>query len=149
MTVTFKRETLDEWLADARFVLEDHLRDSGETLESSLNVNHDFYIDLDRRGALYILTGRNEKRELVAYWIGMRVPNILYQHFNTVYSMGYWVRPDFRGFTVYRFTKFIDQYFEDAQVKNIVQNARTINRMAGILEKLGYRKVEEVYTKVY
>lgn len=149
MTVKFQRETLDEWLADARFFLEDHMAEAGETLGSALNVNHDLYVELDRQKCLYVITGRNEHGELVAYWMGTLFPNMFYKHFTTAYTIGYFVRKDYRGMTIVRMIKFVENYFKELGVKNVMQNARTVNKMGKILEKLGYRKAEEIYTKVF
>ncbi len=149
MAVKFQRETMDQWLSDARFILHDHLREADATLDDQLDVNHDFYINLERAKILHIITGRNEKKELIAYWIGILAPNIFYQQYLTASALGMWVRPDYRGFTVYRFAKFLDQYFDSLNAKSIVQHARLNNRFGGILEKLGYHKVEEVYKKVF
>lgn len=147
MTIRFRRESIDQWMADARFILDAHLEESGEDLGSALDINHDFYINLDKIGALHIIVGRNESREFVAYWIGFVVPNINYRNFTTAYSSAYWVRHDYRGFTVYRFIKFLDEYLEKQKVRNIIFNVRMNNRMGDILAKRGYRKIEEVYTR--
>lgn len=149
MAVKFRRESFDEWLVDARFMIEGHAEESGAALGSALNINHDQYVEFERQKCLYIFCGRNEKNELVAYWMGLMIPNLFYKHFITVYALGYFARKDYRGFTVVRMIKFVENYFKEKGVKNIVQNARTRNRMGRILEKLGYRKVEEIYTKVF
>lgn len=148
MTVRFSRESPDRWLADARFILDEHLKESGEDLGSSLDINHELYINLDKSGALHIITGRNEHRELVAYWIGLVIPNLNYKSFTTAYAHAYWVRQDYRGYTVFRFVKYLDNYLVNLKVRNIIFNVRMNNRMGDILAKLGYRKIEEVYTKV-
>jgi len=135
-------------MADARFLLDDHLKESGEDLGSALDINHELYINLDKAGALHIITGRNEQKELVAYWIGLVVPNLNYKNFMTAHAHAYWVRQDYRGFTVFRLAKYIDKYLSDLKVRNIVFNVRLNNRMGDILSKLGYRKIEEVYTRV-
>jgi hypothetical protein len=135
-------------MADARFILDAHLKESGEDLGSSLDINHELYINLDKAGSLHIIAGRNKQRELVAYWIGLVVPSLNYKNFMTGYAHAYWVRPDYRGYTVFRFTKYIDNYLTNLKVRNIIFNVRENNRMGDILAKLGYRKIEEVYTKV-
>lgn len=148
MTVRFQRETLDEWLADARFILESHAQEAGETLGDTLNFNHDLYVELDQQKCLYVITGRNEHNELVAYWFGTFIPNLYFKQFMTAYAVAYWVRKDYRGFTVVRFIKFIDKYFKKLGATNIIQSTRVQNRMGSILEKMGYCKFEETYKKV-
>ena len=148
MSVTFQRETLDNWLADARFMIAGHVEEAGENLGPP-NVNHDQYIEFERNKCLYIFSGRNEKKELVAYWLGIMGPNLVYKHIRTVYALHYFVRKDYRGITVVRMIKYVENYFKELGVKHIVQNARTKNNMGKILEKLGYRKTEESYSKVF
>ncbi len=84
-----------------------------------------------------------------ANWIGL----IMYHSHNIThlssFDDSFWVRPDYRGFTVYRFYKFLEEYFDSLGVKrsyHLVKPGK--HRLGGIIEKLGYTKIEETFLKV-
>lgn len=149
MPVRFQREKIDEWLKDAYQILYNHLREASDVEGDIVDIDFDSYTNLEHTGALHIVTGRNEKDELVAYWIGLIIPHSHNKKHLSSFDDNFWVRPDYRGITVYRLYKFLEEYYESLGVKrsyHIVKPDR--HSLGGILEKLGYAKLEETLLKV-
>jgi GNAT superfamily N-acetyltransferase len=149
MSVEFRRERIDDWLKDAVYILQKQLDEASEIEDDIVNLDWDLYTALEQLDRLHIITGRNEKRELVAHYVGVTSPHPHHKHVLTSYHDMIWVRPDYRGITVLRLYKFIDNYFEKLGVQRSYNTIRAKNAKLGrLIERLGYVKDEEIYLKV-
>lgn len=150
MSVTFKRESFNDWLADAVYIIHSHWQEANDDHSIPIDIDHDTYLALERAGVLHIICGRNESNELIAYWSGLVYPHLHYKKILTSYDDVIWVRPDYRGITVLRLYKFLDNYLEDLGVGRVYHRSKpSKHRVGGILEKLGYTKTEESYMKSF
>lgn len=149
MPVRFQRETVDEWLGDAYKVLDQIMQEASDIEDDRLNVDWDGYSALELQGFLHVITGRNEKNELVAYWIGTIGPHGQHKHVIASFDQAFWVRKDYRGITVFRLYKFLEQYYEEHGVERSYHFVRPHkHRLGGIIEKLGYKTEDVIYVKV-
>ena len=145
MPVKFRKERFDEWFGEAHKSLLEH----AETIDWDVDPNFDQYIELEHNGVLHIITGRNEKNELVAYWMGFIFPHPQNKKVLSAFDDVYWVRKDYRGITVLRLYKFLESYYDELGVNRSYHLVRPdLNRLGQIIEKLGYKKSEEMYLKV-
>lgn len=140
---------MDEYLADAYAILPLHYEEASEVENDVLNIDWDGYLALEEQGFLHVITGRNEKDELVAYWIGTIGPHGQTKHIMSSFDLAFWVRKDYRGITVLRLYKFLEQYYEEQSVERSYHIAKPHKHsLGGILEKLGYTQTDAVYMKV-
>jgi hypothetical protein len=149
MSVKFQRESLDEWLADAHKILPQHYEEASDVENDILNVDWDGYQALQEQGLLHVITGRNEQGELVAYWMGTIGPHGQTKHIVSSFDQAFWVRKDYRGITVLRLYKFLEQYYEELGVERSYHLVKPHkHRLDGIIEKLGYKHTDSLYMKV-
>jgi hypothetical protein len=149
MTVRFQVEKPDEWLADAYKILPYHYAEASEIENDRLDIDWDGYQALITQGFLHLITGRNEQDELVAYWLGTIGPHGQTKNVLVSFDQAFWVRKDYRGITVLRLYKFLEQYYEELGVERSYHIAKPHkHRLGGILEKLGYNQTDAIYMKV-
>lgn len=149
--VNFQCERLGTFLADASDQILQHWKEleSFERRGWKLDINHDAYIELDHKGILKIITGRNQKNKIVAY-VSCYVMKDLNSKSHTICTFNsYYLDPRYRGFTVLRMFKFVEKFVVDLGVEELNVSFRLgKNRMHDLFTKhLGYHPVDVVLRK--
>lgn len=113
----------------------------------ALDPDWDEYDAMAARGELHLLTARNDG-ELVGYYVGIVKPHLHYKSSLTAYNDIIYIKPQYRqGMTGVRLFKEVERTLKERGVQRMYMNTKEHLNFGVILERLGYKKAETIYTK--
>ena len=113
-----------------------------------LDPDWDEYDRLAEAGQLHLLTAR-ENGVLVGYYVGIVKPHLHYKNSLMAFNDVLYIKPTHRqGMTGVRLFKEIERTLKERGVEKMFMNTKEHHNFGVILERLGYRKTETIYTKV-
>ncbi len=148
--ITYQQESLATCKADAIPLLEKHWEEIALNKEKiKLNPDWKAYADLEDADILKIFTAREDGKKLVGYFVVFVKSHIHYKDHLFAYNDILFVDEDYRkGFTSVRLMKFAEKCLKVDGVEVMVVNTKRHKPFDSLLIWLGYKHVENLYSKV-
>jgi GNAT superfamily N-acetyltransferase len=147
--IKYQQESLVTVKEDARPLLEKHWEEIALNKDKiKLNPDWDAYADLEDAGVLKIFTARSDG-ELVGYFVVFVKAHIHYRDHLFAYNDILFLDKEYRkGFTGAKLIKFAEKCLREDDVSVVVVNTKRHKPFDVLLNWLGYRHIENIYSKV-
>ncbi len=147
--ITYQQESLVTVKADIIPLLEKHWEEVALNKEKiKLNPDWDAYANLEDAGVLKIFTAR-EAGKLVGYFVVFVKSHIHYKDHLFCYNDVIFVDEEYRkGFTSPRLIKFAEKCLKADGVEVMIVNTKMHKPFDSLLVWLGYKHIENLYSKV-
>lgn len=147
--ITYQQESLVTVKADIIPLLEKHWEEVALNKEKiKLNPDWDAYANLEDAGVLKIFTSRDD-RKLVGYFVVFVKSHIHYKDHLFCYNDVIFVDEEYRkGFTSPRLIKFAEKCLKADGVEVMIVNTKRHKPFDSLLVWLGYKHIENLYSKV-
>ena len=147
--IIYQQESLVTVKADIIPLLEKHWEEVAINKEKiKLNPDWDAYANLEDAGVLKIFTARNEDK-LIGYFVVFVKSHIHYKDHLFCYNDVIFVDEEYRkGFTSPRLIKFAEKCLKADGVEVMIVNTKTHKPFDSLLVWLGYKHIENLYSKV-
>jgi GNAT superfamily N-acetyltransferase len=147
--ITYQQESLVTTKEDARPLLEKHWEEIALNKDTiKLNPDWDAYADLEDAGILKIFTARFDGN-LIGYFVVFVRSHIHYKDNLFAYNDILYLDKDYRkGFTGAKLMKFAEKCLKEDGVSVLVVNTKRHKPFDVLLSWLGYRHIENIYSKV-
>jgi GNAT superfamily N-acetyltransferase len=147
--ITYQQESLSTCKEDAIPLLEKHWEEIALNKDKiKLNPDWDAYADLEDAGILKIFTARDGGR-LVGYFVTFVKAHIHYKDHLFAYNDILFLSPDKRkGFVGPKLMKFAEKCLKEDGVCVLVVNTKLHKPFDTLLKWLGYKHIENLYSKV-
>lgn len=147
--ITYQQESLVTTKADIIPLLEKHWEEVALNKEKiKLNPDWDAYANLEDAGILKIFTAR-DNRKLVGYFVVFVKSHIHYKDHLFCYNDVIFVDEEYRkGFTSPRLIKFAEKCLKADGVEVMIVNTKRHKPFDSLLVWLGYKHIENLYSKV-
>lgn len=148
-SITYQQESLTTCKDDANWLLEQHWEEIALNKEAiKLNPDWDTYFDLEDKGILKVFTARTEDK-LVGYFVVLCRSHLHYKDHLFAFNDVLYLHKDYRkGLTGAKLMKFAEKCLKDDGVSVLVVNTKRHKPFDILLSWLGYKHVENVYTKL-
>ena len=149
MPITYQQESLATCKEDAQHLLEQHWEEIALNKEYiKLNPDWDAYYDLEDVGALKIFTARDDNK-LIGYFVVLCRKHLHYVDHVFAFNDILYLRVDYRkGLTGAKLMKFAEKCLKEDGVSVMVVNTKRHKPFDSLLEWLGYKHAENIYTKL-
>lgn len=149
MPITYQQEFLVTTEKDARPLLEKHWQEIAVNKEHiKLNPDWEAYADLEASGNLKIFTARDGSA-LVGYFVVFVRNHIHYKdHLFAHNDILFLSEPYRKGFTGIKLIKFAEECLKADGVSVLTVNTKTHKPFDGVLQRLGFNHVENIYSKL-
>lgn len=149
MPITYQQEFLVTTEKDARPLLEKHWQEIAVNKEHiKLNPDWEAYADLEASGNLKIFTARDGST-LVGYFVVFVRNHIHYKdHLFAHNDILFLSEPYRKGFTGIKLIKFAEECLKADGVSVLTINTKTHKPFDGVLQRLGFNHVENIYSKL-
>ncbi len=147
--IIYQQESLVTVKADIIPLLEKHWEEVALNKEKiKLNPDWDAYANLEDAGVLKIFTSR-EDGKLVGYFVVFVKSHIHYKDHLFCYNDVIFVDEEYRkGFTSPRLIKFAEKCLKADGVEVMIVNTKVHKPFDSLLVWLGYKHIENLYSKV-
>jgi GNAT superfamily N-acetyltransferase len=147
--ITYQQESLVTTKEDARPLLEKHWEEIALNKDTiKLNPDWDAYADLEDVGILKIFTARSDGN-LIGYFVVFVRSHIHYKDNLFAYNDILYLDKDYRkGFTGAKLMKFAEKCLKEDGVSVLVVNTKRHKPFDVLLSWLGYKHIENIYSKV-
>jgi GNAT superfamily N-acetyltransferase len=148
--ITYTQETdWPKFRSEIEPLLESHWREIAlDNAVIKLDPDWLEYARLDSLGQLHLLAVRNDD-VLVGYYIGIVKPHLHYKSNLMAFNDVMYIKPEYRqGMVGVRIFKEIERTLKERGVEKMYTNTKAHHDFGVILDRLGYRKAETIYTKV-
>ena len=147
--ITYRQESLVTTKADIIPLLEKHWEEVALNKDKiKLNPDWDAYANLEDAGILKIFTARDD-RKLVGYFVVFVKSHIHYKDHLFCYNDVIFVDEEYRkGFTSPRLIKFAEKCLKADGVEVMIVNTKMHKPFDSLLVWLGYKHIENLYSKV-
>lgn len=147
--ITYRQESLVTTKADIIPLLEKHWEEVALNKDKiKLNPDWDAYANLEDAGILKIFTARDD-RKLVGYFVVFVKSHIHYKDHLFCYNDVIFVDEEYRkGFTSPRLIKFAEKCLKADGVEVMIVNTKRHKPFDSLLVWLGYKHIENLYSKV-
>jgi GNAT superfamily N-acetyltransferase len=147
--ITYQQESCVTYKGDAINLLEQHWEEIALNKEViHLNPDWDAYAELEDRGLLKIFTARSEGK-LVGYFVVICRNHLHYKDHVFAFNDVLYLHKDYRkGFTGAKLMKFAEECLKHDGISVLVVNTKRHKPFDILLSWLGYKHVENVYTKL-
>ena len=149
MPITYQQEFLVTTEKDARPLLEKHWQEIAVNKEHiKLNPDWEAYADLEASGNLKIFTAR-DGNALVGYFVVFVRNHIHYKdHLFAHNDILFLSEPYRKGFTGIKLIKFAEECLKADGVSVLTVNTKIHKPFDGVLQRLGFNHVENIYSKL-
>jgi len=149
MPITYQQEFLVTTEKEARPLLEKHWEEIAINKDHiKLNPDWDAYADLEASGNLKIFTARNDGA-LVGYFVVFVRKHIHYKdHLFAHNDILFLSEPYRKGYTGIKLIKFAEECLKADGVSVLTINTKTHRPFDGVLQRLGFNHVENIYSKL-
>lgn len=108
------------------------------------------YAALEQAGVLHVVTGRDAGMRLQAYWVGLVKGHLHYATTLHAFCDVYWLAPAHRkGLEGYRLFQHVEASLRARGVKKVITATKVAFDVSRLFERLHYREIERVWTKVF
>lgn len=148
--ITYQQESLIKSKVDAIPLLEKHWEEIALNKDKiKLNPDWDTYADLEDAGILKIFTARDSGSKLIGYFVVFVKAHIHYKDNLFAYNDLLFLDQNYRkGFTGPKLMKFAEKCLKEDGVDVIIVNTKRHKPFDSLLVWLGYKHVENLYSKV-
>jgi len=148
MPITYQQEFLVTTEREARPLLEKHWEEIAINKDHiKLNPDWEAYADLEASGNLKIFTARNDGA-LVGYFVVFVRKHIHYKdHLFAHNDILFLSEPYRKGYTGIKLIKFAEECLKADGVSVLTINTKTHRPFDGVLQRLGFNHVENIYSK--
>lgn len=148
-SITYQQESLVSCKEDASWLLEQHWEEIALNQNViKLNPDWDAYFDLEDKGILKVFTARTEDK-LVGYFVVICRSHLHYKDHLFAFNDVLYLHKDYRkGFTGAKLMKFAEKCLKEDGISVLVVNTKRHKPFDILLSWLGYKHVENVYTKL-
>jgi GNAT superfamily N-acetyltransferase len=148
MPITYQQEFLVTTEREARPLLEKHWKEIAINKDHiKLNPDWEAYADLEASGNLKIFTARNDGA-LVGYFVVFVRKHIHYKdHLFAHNDILFLSEPYRKGYTGIKLIKFAEECLKADGVSVLTINTKTHRPFDGVLQRLGFNHVENIYSK--
>lgn len=148
MKYTYAQETYEQWAKESQPLLVRHYGEVAANGDDGLmDVDHAQFDWMCKNGMLHVVTVRCDG-ELVGYHISI-VKRHLHRAVLTAYTDAFYVAPEHRrGMVGYRMFTYATETLKRRGVKWIYSGTKLNKDISRLLERQGFRHVEETYLKV-
>lgn len=148
--ITYQQESLATSKVDAIPLLEKHWEEVALNKDKiKLNPDWDAYADLEDAGVLKIFTARDSDWKLIGYFVVFVKAHIHYKDHLFSYNDIIFVDQAYRkGFTSPRLMKFAEKCLKADGVEVMIVNTKMHKPFDSLLIWLGYKHIENLYSKV-
>jgi GNAT superfamily N-acetyltransferase len=149
MPITYRQESLISYKDDATLLLELHWEEIALNKDAiKLNPDWDTYFELEDKGILKIFTAREEGK-LVGYFVVICRHHLHYKDHLFAFNDVLYLQKEYRkGFTGAKLMKFAEKCLKEDGISVLVVNTKRHKPFDILLSWLGYKHVENVYTKL-
>jgi GNAT superfamily N-acetyltransferase len=149
MPITYQQESLATCANDAKDLLYSHWEEIAVNKDViKLNPDWDAYYNLEEVGILKIFTARSDG-VLVGYFVVLCRTHIHYKDHIFAANDILYLHKDYRkGLTGAKLMKFAEKCLQEDGVSVLVVNTKRHKPFDSLLEWLGYKHVENVYSKL-
>jgi hypothetical protein len=114
-----------------------------------LDPDYERYLQFEKLGMLHVVTARADTGKLVGYHIFVLMTHLHYRQSNTATSDITYLLPEHRkGFNGVKFLRFAFDSLKPLGTQRIYTNCKMHHDFGSILERLGFKEAERIYTKV-
>ena len=147
--IKYQQESLVTVKEDARPLLEKHWEEIALNKDKiKLNPDWDIYADLEDAGVLKIFTARSDGK-LVGYFVVFVKAHIHYKDHLFAYNDILFLSREYRkGYTGAKLIKFAEKCLKEDGVSVVVVNTKRHKPSDVLLKWLGYKHIENIYSKV-
>lgn len=148
MPITYQQEFLVTTEREARPLLEKHWEEIAINKDHiKLNPDWEAYADLEASGNLKIFTAR-DAGALIGYFVVFVRKHIHYKdHFFAHNDILFLSEPYRKGYTGIKLIKFAEECLKADGVSVLTINTKTHRPFDGVLQRLGFNHVENIYSK--
>jgi len=147
--ITYQQESLVTTKEDARPLLEKHWEEIALNKDTiKLNPDWDAYADLEDAGVLKIFTARLDG-QLIGYFVVFVKEHLHYKDHLFAYNDILFLTKEYRkGFTGAKLMKFAEKCLKEDGVSVVIVNTKRHKPFDVLLNWLGYKHIENIYSKV-
>jgi hypothetical protein len=147
--VTYQVEKFEDIYLDIQQIFDDHWEEVALDKEAiKLNPDYDKYITLSKTGILHMVTAR-EDGNIIGYHISVIYPHIHYKDSLTCFTdIFFIVKEKRKGFTGIKLLKFMEESVKAKGVQKIYMGTKLHIDISLLLERLNYKQIEKIFTKV-
>lgn len=147
--ITYQQESLVTTKEDARPLLEQHWEEIALNKDTiKLNPDWDAYADLEDAGVLKIFTARLDG-QLIGYFVVFVKEHLHYKDHLFAYNDILFLTKEYRkGFTGAKLMKFAEKCLKEDGVSVVIVNTKRHKPFDVLLNWLGYKHIENIYSKV-
>lgn len=148
--INYQQESLATCKTDAIPLLEKHWEEIALHKDKiKLNPDWEAYANLEDAGILKIFTARDTEGKLVGYFVVFVKAHIHYKDHLFAYNDIIFVDQEYRkGFTSVRLMKFAEKCLKADGAEVMVVNTKRHKPFDSLLVWLGYKHIENLYSKV-
>ena len=148
MPITYQQEFLVTTEKEARPLLEKHWEEIAVNKDHiKLNPDWEAYADLEASGNLKIFTARDDGA-LIGYFVVFVRKHIHYKdHLFAHNDILFLSEPYRKGYTGIKLIKFAEECLKADGVSVLTINTKTHRPFDGVLQRLGFNHVENIYSK--
>jgi GNAT superfamily N-acetyltransferase len=144
----FARENLDSLLPHLSKLAALHHEELQPFKGLKLNPDFERYRVIEEAGALKVFTLRTEPGLLLGYAVFFVAPHLQYRDSLQAMQDLVYIHPEVRGRGWGReFLEFIDAMLHKDGVDIVMHTCKVHQSFGGLLEKIGYTKIDEIYAR--
>ena len=145
--ITYQVEPLENCLEEIKTLFEAHWEEVADPT-IPLNPNYNKYLEMAKQGLVHAVTARQDNA-IIGYHISFIYPHLHYQQSVTCFTDIFFIAKEHRkGFVGIRLFKFLEQSLKEKNVQRIYMGTKLRLDIGAILERLGYKPIERIYTKI-
>ena len=113
-----------------------------------LDPDYDRYFQFEKLGMLHVVTARSAG-ELVGYHIFVIMFHLHYRQSKTATSDITYLKREYRqGFNGIKFLRYAFDSLKPLEIQRVYTNCKMHHDFGAVLERLGFKEAERIYTKV-
>lgn len=145
--LTAQPEEFAPFLEEVKPLLEKHYEELALNRDQvPLSPQYDEYLSRDAKGMVMTVTVRDEG-ELVGYFVGFIAPGLHYSTCLTLHLDIFWIKPEHRGkMGGFKLFKAVEKEAKRRGVQRMFVGSKCHSDASWLFEKLGYDRVETVYS---
>ena len=150
VSVTVQREKWDDFVVEALPLFKMNYQElSTDKATIPLDVREEEFSNLDAKGVLHAVTAR-EDGKLIGYHISALLPHMHYKSSGLMaYTDVYFLHPDYRiGTTGIKLLNEVERTLAERGIKKFYIGTKIHSDNGALLEALGYRPTDRIYTKL-
>ena len=149
MPITYQQESLVTCKSDVRVLLEKHWEEIALNKEViKLNPDWEAYHDLEDTGVLKIFTARDDGK-LIGYFVVLCRKHLHYVDHTFAFNDILYLSQEYRkGLTGPKLMKFAEKCLTEDGVSVLVVNTKLHRPFDSLLKWLGYKHIENIYSKL-